>query len=198
MIRQRDKEKILNEIVLFKDVLTKDNIRLLKLYGFDELTTKKKGTQRELNYICDIIEKLDTIEKLKIKHRCKFTPWECSVLIKSGNFDGLIFCIQNNCRADKGLSGYQTIKSNLETYIKENNLTRPKPVKVPALALKKEEKPEEKPTLNTKKITDICNFIHRNGDLTKDEVKILIKMLGYTYEGRLTCVSKDDDVEIGL
>ena len=168
-MRKIDKDRILNLMVSFNDVLTAENKNLLKKYFLDDIVKQKKGTQKELDEIYNVIFKLQEIEELRKIHKCKFTEFEISVLVKHGLVDKLIFCIKSNCIADNR-SGYPQLRESLSNIIEEENIAPILPVKKPKT---------DKPNFDVKKVTKIVNFINKNGGLSKEELMILSKMLGY-------------------
>lgn len=181
MRRIVDKERLLQAKVSFKDVLTAKNKSLLKQYYFDDLILKTTGTQGELDKLYELIEQLEELEWLKIYHTCKFTKWECALLIKEGYFENLRMCIESNCIASKTkISGYELLKDKIEQLVKEKKL---KPIVPMKITVEKTEEVEV--VLDTKKLTKVINYINKQGGLTKEEMKFLVKHLGFKFASEI-------------
>lgn len=97
----RINDKFLNEMVKVSEYISKKDKDLLASYGFNLDPEMKKCTQREINEICELLEKVRTVED--ITKDIVFTPKDCGKLISLGKFEELCICIKNGYRGSNQL-----------------------------------------------------------------------------------------------
>lgn len=121
----------------------------------------KRISKDYLDEILELLEKLENLEALRLKG---FTPKECGELIKLGLYESLCVCIANGYRIPE----YKALKRSIGKSVAKE------------AKVEKQEK-----GLNSKKITTAYSGVVKAGDLSPEEMKIMLKMCGYKVEGKL-------------
>ena len=178
-MERRINKKFLEEKIKADEYFDDYVVGLLLKYGFEFDKKKKYYTQSEINETSELIKKLQEIETW---HSEYLTYKQCGLLIKYGCYNYLRAFLINGFTSME----YSALKVKLNEIYAEMG----KEIKQKEAIVRKPKK--EKPQVNEKKVTAVCQFIQTSGGLNKKELQALASKLGYKVEGELVETEVDN------